>query len=251
MRAFAKTIGLSSGGISRVLNGNLRISAARAKEISEKLRLTILEEDLFQSLLEAEAMESKPSRQTQYLSLTRKICAKIGIWKRLQQVSKEIPLFYSIEAITLMNLLRVGLKPTRAKELALLFNKSEFDIEQLIDRLRNENWISGEWGTFVVNRTASLFAVEGQFKQIKELYRSLFHLCMDHIEHKTADERVVGFESIVIDDRLWPELKEITHGYLDRVAELSQQSQNPNLVVQSVAGCFVVHSSTLKTKGKN
>lgn len=238
LRAFAKKIGLSPGGLSQVMNGKKGLSPERAHSIGQALELTEPEVDYLLALVQMESARA-PALRLQYLSKLKELNPKLVEGPEFQQSLLDLENFklisdwYGLAVLELVTVVREDWTPAAiAKRLGI----SKIEAATTLDRLLKLDLIqsspSGSYrrvkGSMVVRPSVPDEAIRKYYSGVHD--RSL--------ESLSQDERASGAQVFAFDPDQLEEVKEMVDDFLLRLNKLAMKGKRRSEVYQALANVF-------------
>lgn len=240
LRAFAKQLGLTPGGMSRLMNGKMELSVNRAMEISEKLGLTEEETDTFINLVQLSKAKTNSSKE--------QILKKIEKLQGVPIHDLSVDHFKLISEWYPMAILRITAEPKMSRTIsgiAKALGITNAEVSQTVERLKRLELIEeDEKGNF----TRATDHVQINFKKDHEAarayYGALTKLMLNNIETENRNTRSIGSEVLVFDKTQIEHVRKITDEYLNQLIALSKKSQKKEQLYQAISSVFEIKGKT-------
>jgi uncharacterized protein (TIGR02147 family) len=250
LRAFAKKLGLSPGGLSQILARKKHLSVTRAHGIAKSLGLDAKETERFLLLVQIEG--------------TKNIALKSELYERLQKFSSpEQPPAHNltIDQFRLISdwfgpatceyLTGISGKATAA-DIANRLNITRAEADAVIERLiRLEMIEKTETGEYkaVAERHRIESAVPSE--AIRNYYESVIDRVRDSVKTQSPQEKVIAADVFAFDPSQLDEVRKLTDGYLGKLQALAKNGKNRTEVYQAFTDVFRLTNPAEKPKTQN
>jgi uncharacterized protein (TIGR02147 family) len=235
LRAFARDLGLSPGGLHQVLNGRKPLSVARAAQLAKRLRL---EGPAYEKFVLAAQIEKASDPEHRELLLER--------LRQLEPESKHTQL--SIDQFRVISdwyhfaiyeSLDLNLKDFTPKKLSQRLGITLVEVREAIERLERLEFIVRDAdGTPKKNKHHLLIDSATPSEAIRKAYRQVIDKGEQAITSQSPREKVIGIETFALDPQQIPELKELTDRYFDQVLELAARGKKRTEIYQAFVEVF-------------
>lgn len=248
MRAFAKKLGLSSGGLSLILNRKKKLSVARAYEIAVALELNSEEADYFVTLVMHESANSEQAK-IQCLEKLKSINPILKHSTDLRQSFLDLEHFKFISewyGLAILELISGVEGIWNAPTIARRLNISKTDTEVMLERLEQLEMI--EKRGFNYHRlTDSLFINSALPNEgLKSYYEGIHDKSKESVRLQSPKEKIIASQVFAFDPKQLEEAEKLTNDYLNKLEALSLKSEKKIEVYQAITNIF-----RLTNKGEN
>ncbi len=235
LRAFARDLGISPGGLHKILNGLKSLSIARAGELARKLRLEGPEYEKF--VLAAQLEKARDPAHREILMSRYRVLEPESVHTDL--TIDQFRIISEWYHLPIYEALDLGAKDFTPKKLAHRFGITVVEAKAAIERLeRLELIVRDEAGLPRKNSPHILFASAVPSEAIRKCYRGLLEKCADAVETQSPQEKVIGAETFTFDPKQLPQLKELTDRYFEQVLELAASGKKRTEVYQAFVEVF-------------
>ncbi len=236
MRAFARQLGLTPGGLSRLLNGKLDLSVERSMEICAKLALDEKETENFLNLVQFKKAKSTAVKE--------KILRKIERANGAPMFDLSVDHFKMISEWYPMAVLKIAGEPKMNRSPQAIAKKlgiTTSEVNQAAERLKRLELIEevkGELHRVPEQEVLAEFKVDND--AVKKYYLELLAKAQENIEKEKAITRSVAAKVLIFDDDQIEAVRKITDEYHQKLGELSSKSKKKEKVYQSFASVFEI-----------
>lgn len=236
LRAFATALGLSSGGLSRILKGEKNLSLERASQIASKLNLSSAEAEYFVLLVQANNAKTPELRET-FLERLNSVRPGGKIFDLSVDHFKVISDWYHLAILEALDVVGLEFEP---KAIAKFLGITPIEAELAIERLVRLELIEFKAGKAKPVRTVNRLLVESNVPKdaMRKYYRQTLQKALESVDAQTPDEKVIGTEVFAFDSNQLEEARKISHRYLDEMLALSKKSKNKRALYQVCAQFF-------------
>jgi uncharacterized protein (TIGR02147 family) len=240
LRAFAKKLGLSAGGLSLVLNKKKKLSSERAHDIARALELKADEADYFMAMIQLEGAKSETLRM-EYLDKLRKMNPKLNHSKNLKQTILPLEHFKLVSewyGLAILELLSGVEGKWTSSAIQRKLKLSKIEVEVMLERLGRLEMIEecdGEYRRVVDTVMVSSHAPN---EALRNYYEAIHDKSKQSIRTQSPEEKVIGWQVFAFDPTQLDEVRKLTDEYLTKLEELSLQGKNKSEVYQALTNVF-------------
>jgi uncharacterized protein (TIGR02147 family) len=245
MRAFARTLGISPGGLSQILNRKIKLSIDRAHEIASKLQVSSKQVERFLTLVEIESATNVGRK----LELIQKLDRKKGATDLAVDNFNLIASWYGFAILVFVTECASPLSVSLiARRLGITKAAVEVTLERL-SRLELIEIIKSDARELKVKRLHDTVLVQTEFasEALKKYYLELQSKTTESLSDQTPDTRVSGSQVFAFDRTQVPEIKRLSDKYLDDLENLAAKGKKRSEIYQAVTHVFQL---TKDIKGK-
>ena len=241
MRAFAKKLGLSAGGLSLILNRKKKLSVDRAYEVAQALELDAEASEYFTTLVQLEGAKSDALR-IQFLDKVRALNPNINASKDLKQSILSLEHFKLISdwyGLAVLELVSNAEGNWTSKNISKKLGLHKIDVEIVLERLLKLELIEEiEEGAFV--RVVDSLMIESQVpnEAIRKYYQGVHAQSLKSLEEQTPAEKVIGAQVFAFDPTQIEEVRKLTDEYLKKLNSLAAEGKNRTEVYQAITNVF-------------
>jgi uncharacterized protein (TIGR02147 family) len=246
LRAYAKHLGLSPGGLSQILSGKKKLSVERAEVIAERMGLKSLERDVF--LLKVEWASAKTEKRKSWILDQMRALSPTEVTHSVS--ADEFESFSRWYGLPLHELVR--LRPgIQVSEIAQFFSVPAPEVKDLCERMiRLKLLVSSESGALSTAVPYVHIASENRNQIIQAYYRELLPKIEDAVVNLTPKERAAGAEVFSISDDQLPEVTRLTNQYLDDLQKLTEKAGESVRIYQALSVVFPLQKTALKNSSR-
>ncbi len=236
LRAFARDIGLSPGGLSQIFSGKKRLSVDRADDISKRLKLNANEAEVFLTLVERGSTSSDSRRA----DLSEKISILRGDNAALNLTLDQFRLLSSWYGFAILELITVCDPTLSNKAIAKRLNISATEVELTLERLLRLELIEPGKGKqrFVRTRDNFLFSTEVPVEALQRYYKDVNILIEKAVMTQGKKERASGGQVIAFDPKQLEEVRKRINAFLDDLNAFAEKGKNRTEVYQAITHFF-------------
>lgn len=247
LRAFAKKINISPGGLSQILNQQKKISLDRALNISRLLNLSERETSYFSRLVQADSIANQNSR-IKWLDELNLDFSEFSTTRNLE--IDQFRLISDWYGLAILQWITHFPKRTSVSEIAEAFKIKVSDVSRSLERLCHLEIIEKS-GADQFKILTDRIEVTSQIPSevIQSYYRSLLPIIEHNISAQDSRERVIGAEVMAFDDSQIDEVRKLSDEFLISLQKLSMKSKNKKSVYQAFFNFFKL--STNKDREKS
>ena len=242
MRAFAKKLELSAGGLSLILGRKKRLSAERAAEIARALELEDKEAEYF-VLLNQLGTAKSASYRTQILEKIHAIRATHGHTGSDHTVLsvdqfRMISEWYGFACLELIT--RVSNKQGwGSRQISERLGITPAEADAMVERLKRLGLVNEiEPGKFVRTATSVTVSSEVPNEALRSYYESVHQRSQDSIRSQGPDAKAIGAQVFAFDPADLPQIKKLMDEYLLALGDLAVRGKNRTEIYQAVANIF-------------
>jgi len=249
MRAFAKLLGLSPGGLSLILTRKKRLSFERAHEIARRLDLSPQTLEQFILLIQLDGT-SDPRLKSELQSKLAELQGGKAIFDLGVDQFKLIADWYGLAILILFT--EVHPTPSR-KNAAKYLGISLYEVDATLERLQRLELIEKAGGDFErpkFKRPIDTIVVEAlkPNEAIRSYYRNLIPKCLTAIDSQTPAEKVIGSQTFAFDPEQLDEVRTLTDRYLDSLNALSAKGKKRTQLYQAFCNVFRLTQTPIKSE---
>jgi len=223
LRSFAKHLGLSPGGLSRVLKGDKNLSLDRAALVAHKLGLNAEETSFFCLLVRYAQAKSPESRAIAFEQIQ---ASQVGVpaFDLSVDFFRLISDWYHLAIYEMTQIEDMDFSPSVVAK-ALGIHPQE--VEAALQRLQRLELIEpitqkGDRPKRLKNQLLVSSPIPNE--AMRKHYRQILEKASDALETQTPEERVSASETLIFDQEQMSEIKHLTDQYLELLSKLSQKS---------------------------
>ncbi len=239
LRAFAKQLGLSPAGLTRILQGQKNLSLDRASEIARKLALGEKETEYLYTLIQ--------------MGSTKNADVKAAFQDRLNQIRGTTPTYdlsvdhfklisdwYHLAIYEMVDVDGVDFTPAG---IASFLGISKPEAELAIARLLRLELITIENGR--PRRLTNDLLVSSQIpnEAMRKHYRQILDKALKAVDEQSPSEKVIGTQTFAFDPEQLPEASKLTAQYLQAMCELAARSSKRTEMYQLFTEFFKLNTS--------
>ncbi len=223
MRAFAKQIGLGQSAVSQVLAGKKNLSLETAAKIASKLKLNEEESEYFRLLVQMESTKDQDLKKT-FLNRAQLLNPKKSIGDLAVDQFALIADWYHI-AIEYLTELKDF--PFTSEEIAKRLGISKVEAEAAMERLLRLKLIEKDEKS-KYRKATGYVVTESPIpnEALRRFHRQMLEKTIDSIETQSPQEKFIGTETFAISKDLLPKLFNEADQFLQKLAQLSEESKN-------------------------
>lgn len=241
LRAFAKKIGLSPGGLSQIMNGKKNLSVERAHAIGLALELDPQETEYFLSLVQLESAKA-PALKLQYLEKVKLLNPKLEGSKDLKQTLLTLDHFKLISdwyGLAIIELVTIVEGEWTATSIAKKMGLSKIEVENTLTRLTNLELIEQTAdGHFVRIAGAVMIHASVPNEAIRNYYTGVHQRSLESLTTQTVAEKVIGAQVFAFDPAQIDEVRELADQFLNQLNELAKKGKHRTQVYQAITNIF-------------
>lgn len=226
LRAFARDLGISAPRLSRILNGDLNLSAEAATKIAGVLSLKGLEQSMFVSLAEASSARSKTKQVEAFKD-----------FKKLYSQSQSTISMDTFNVISewfhygLMALIETKFFINDTEWMASQLGIKKIQVEEALERLlRLDMILKDEEGNLSVEQSFTLDSQLVSQKALRQYHEQLISKALNALMEQTVQERFVYSSVFAVDTNSLSDLKK----YIEKLHHTSDATaaahENKNAV---------------------
>jgi uncharacterized protein (TIGR02147 family) len=247
LRAFARKLGLSPGGLSLILSNKKRLSADRAADVARALDLKEREAEYFIHLSQLKFAKSAGYR-TQILEKLFELRSKEAPSKNWTKAALAVDQFKLISewyGLPCLELITETPGPWSPRKVAESLDITQAEADAMIERLKRLKLVD-EVSTGVFERKTSTVVVESAVpnEAIRSYYESVQRRSEESIHKQDPSEKSIGAQVFAADPADLPQIKKLTDDYLSALNELAARGKNRTIVYQAVANVFRLSTPT-------
>lgn len=229
MRAFAAQIGLTQAAVSQVLSGKRGLSVDTAIRIGKELGLSESENEYFRVLVQLEGTRN-PDLKSSLMTRAQELNFRRPIKNLSVDLFRLIADWYHLPIKNLLRLKKFDFTPaTISARLGVSKLEAECAIERLV-RLKMIEPGSTKKGHYRVTDARIQIRSEVPNEALRRFHRQMLEKAIESLETQTPQEKILGSETFAISDRLLPEARKIAEDFFQKMAALSEQSEDRNQV---------------------
>ncbi len=244
MRAFAKKLGLSPGGLSQILAAKKKLSFDRAFIISEKLGLSATDRDYFLLLVQKELAGVS--------ALAAEIESKLRAQHGYQGTSLALEQFQLISewyGLAILEMITHFASNWTVFQMAKHLGISHAEAQSAVDRLeRLQLIVKKPDATFQRNFDRLLVDSQTPSEAIRNYYSGVLNEAKGSIQTQTPKQKVVGTEVFAFDVDQIEDVRQITENYLHQLNELAQKGKTRDQVYQAFVDVFCLGTPKREAK---
>lgn len=235
LRAFARRLGISPGGLSQILGRKKRLSLQRAHEFAQRLGLTGSEAEYFLLLVQLDSAESLSLRA----ALSEKLRALSNQEGSVHNLELEqFRLISEWHGLAILEYLSTD-RPTGVREIASFFDLPASAVQTTLERLLRLELIEPTTeGSF--RRVPERVLIEASVpnEAVRNYYSGVLERAQQSVQTQTPKEKVIGTEVFNFDPADLQEARELTDAYFRQLTDLAARGKNRTAVYQAVVNVF-------------
>jgi len=242
LRAFAKNLGLSPGGLSQIIGGKKRISLNRAHDIAQKIPWTKQEKDIFLLIVQLETTKSVDLK----FELLNKIIKKSKFQQPKQSNlnDEKFKLMADWCSVAILEMISNFASKWDTNKIGAYLNISKKVVEVTIERLIKIGIIELQKnGSYKRLKDHILLSSDNPNTTLQLYYESCLEQIKKSIRNQTPKEKVIGTEVMAFDPDQLDEVRSITDDYFQQLCDLSKQGKNRTHIYQSMAIFYRLNQS--------
>lgn len=236
LRAFSRLLGLTPGGLSRLLRGQMSLSLSRAIEIAEKLTLNEKDTETFLNLIQLEKAKTGESKE--------KILKKLNRTRKQEVTELSVDHFKTISEWQPMAILRitaVAEMDRSAKGVAKTLGISSSEAMQALERLKRLDLVTEDEEQYSrISKQEVYTKFQHDHEAARKYYRQLMDRLNHNLETKKADSRAMSAQVLVLDEEQLETARKLTLEYHQKLVTLSEQSKTKKTVYQALTTVFEI-----------
>lgn len=248
LRSFARKLGLSSGGLSHILNSKKKLSVDRAHEIATALKLNEQEKKYFLLLTQIHSTKAQARKLELYEEIQKLHGERVGT-KDLS--IEQFRLISEWQGFAILQYVSVISQTASASEIAHFFGISKTEVELTLERLCKLELIEKNEHAYTPTNDRVLVSSSIPTEAIQNYYESVNEKSVTSIRTQTPQEKVIGTEVFAFDPEQLEEVRKLTDQYLDGLLKLAKKGKNRNQVYQVFTNVFRLNTQPKKPKVKN
>jgi uncharacterized protein (TIGR02147 family) len=251
LRSFAKQIGLSPAGLSRIFKGDKNLSLDRSVSIAEKLMLSKAEAEYFFLLVQFEQtkkVELKSSLQDRLRTFRTSVEGAAGFDDLSFDYFQVLSDWYSLP---ILEVLQIPGFEFSSETISKFFGIKKIEAEMAIDRLKRLELLEITPGGKPV-RLKNYLLVSSKIpsEAIRKYYKQIAQKVTDSIDGQSPQQKVIGTETFAFDCSQIEEARAITENYFTQMKTLAQKSRNRTDIYQVFVNFFRLNQLEGKRKEK-
>lgn len=242
LRAFAKKCGLSPGGLSLILNQKKKLSASRAHEIAQALRLSPKECDYFVLLAQMENAKNSGLKSSLYEKAKNFYPEQQSIHNLSLEQFRLISEWYGLAILEYITTIS-GEKTST--ELAQYFGIQKIEVETTLDRLLKLEIIEKTAQGY--KRTADRILVSSGVpnEAIRNYYQGVLEQSKKSITTQTPKQKIIGTEVFAFDVDQISQVTQLTDRYLNALLKIAKKGKNRKDVYQVFVDVFRLNEEVI------
>jgi Helix-turn-helix. len=234
LRAFAQSIGISSGRVSEIFNGKRTLTAKNAAKVLENLKLDLGERKKWQNLIEGSA--PSPTRQleeAQFCLIADPIHYAILCLMETQS-------FYKMKLVAAKKRksVKASLLETEIQWMSERLEKPRMEIELALQNLELLQFVNSRDGHYILTLEEGLeTTTEVPSKALRESHKKSLHRALEKIDTVAIEDRSVTSMTMAIDVKNLPEAKRLIKEFrlsLSQLLETGTKSEVYDLNIQLI-----------------
>jgi len=252
MRAFARKLELSPGGLSLILSNKKKLSAERAAEIARALELNDKETEYFVLLSQLSGAKSD-SYRAQVLEKLMGLRARRTRGASWESASLSVDQFRMISewyGFAILELVTRTPGPWTSRSVAERLGITPAEADAMMDRLKRLKLMQ-ETSAGKFDRLTASVAVSAAIpnEAIRSYYEGVHHRSGESIRSQSPQEKAIGTQVFAFDPADLPEVKRLTDQYLLSLNQLASRGKNRTEIYQAIANVFKLTKKKL-SKGR-
>jgi uncharacterized protein (TIGR02147 family) len=232
LRAFAQSIGISSGRVSEIFSGKRTLTTKNAQKVLENLRLDMVERKKWQKLIEGAAIN--PTRQleeAQFCLIADPVHYAILCLMETQS-------FYKMKLVAAKKRksLKSSLLDSEILWMSERLKKPRMEIELALQNLKLLQFISDDEGHYQLTLNEGLeTTTEIPSMALRESHKKTLHSALEKIDKVAIEDRSVTSMTMAIDVKNLPEAKRLIKEFrvsLSQLLEAGTKSEVYDLNIQ-------------------
>lgn len=223
LRAFARDLAVPAPKLSQYLNGTCGLSAKRATELAQKIRLGALEKELFVCSVEASHARDSLTRDR---NLERLSLLLSNTFSELNL--EKFQLIRDWYHLAILELTTMKGFRSDVAWIARALSVPEDKVREALKRLvhlglldqSQENWAQTEKDLETPNDISS--------SAIRDYHQQMLELAEVKLEQVPVEKREFGSMIFSVNDELVPELKQVIRSFQKEIAALIEKNSNKN-----------------------
>ncbi len=240
MRAFAKKLGMSPGGLSLVLSRKKKLSSERAHQVAQALELKPEEIDYFMTMIQLEGTKSETLR-LEFLEKLKRLNPKLNQSSDLKQSLLPLEQFRLISewhGLAILELLSGVKGRWTIRAIQKKFDLPKIEIEVMLERLMKLEMVEEKNGEYVRVVDALMVTSSAPNEALRKYYEAIHDKSHESIRSQSPDEKVIGWQVFAFDPNQLEDVRKMTDEYLTKLEKLSLKSKNRSEVYQALTNVF-------------
>lgn len=219
LRAFAQSIGISSGRVSEIFNGKRSLTANNAKKVLETLKLDLIERKKWQNLIEGSTNPTQQLEDAQFCLIADPIHYALLCLMETQSFYK-----MKLAAAKKSKAARSILRESEIQWMAKRLEKPKLEIELALQNLKTLQFISEDESHYqlVLDRALET-TTEVPSAALRESHKKTLLAAVDKIDKVPVELRSVTSMTMAIDTKNLPEAKRLIREFRKSLSALLEQ----------------------------
>jgi uncharacterized protein (TIGR02147 family) len=241
MRAFAKRLGYSAGGLSMILSKKKKISVERGHEVAQALQLNEKETEYFIALIHLESAKS-PTLRMKYLEKIKELnplLAKQGDMKKSLLSLEHFKLISEWYGLAILELVTAVKGSWTAASVAKKLGLTRLEAELVLERLMNLEMIEVN-AKGLYQRCVDTLMVEAHVpnEALRLYYEGLHRQSLQSVRSQSPQEKIIGSQVFAFDPSNLEEVRTLTYKYLDDLNEIAMSGKKKTELYQALTNVF-------------
>jgi uncharacterized protein (TIGR02147 family) len=236
LRAFAKKLGLSPGGLSLILSRKKQLSLSRAYVLADCLELNDSEKERFLLLVQLETAKSSKVKHETYEKLKHLSSGQSEVFNLSLEQFQMISEWYGLAMLEMITHFAGDWSSTQMAE---YLGIPKVDAEVMLDRLQRLELIEQN-ADGNLQRVSDRMLVGSKVpnEAIRKYYHGVIQKSDASVEGQSPAEKIIGTEVFAFDPEQLEEVRKKTDEYLDSLLALARSGKNRTEVYQVMANVF-------------
>ena len=235
LRAFAKKLGITPGGLSQILARKKRLSLSRAHEVAQRLELSEIEKEHFLLLVQLETAKSTQSKALIYEKIKLNTPSGAPAFNLSLEHFRMISDWYGLAILEMITHF-AGNWP--AVKIAEFLTIPKVDVEVMLERLVRLELIEKTKTGYARCCDRLLVHSATHSEAIRNYYHGVYARADQSVDTQTAQEKVAGAEVFAFDPSQLEEVKKMNDAFLDSLLKLARQGKQRTEIYQVVTNIF-------------
>jgi uncharacterized protein (TIGR02147 family) len=247
LRAFARKLGLSPGGLSLILARKKKLSLARAYEVSEALGLEGKEKEYFLLLAQLESTASVALKAELHERIRRLFPRKSPAQNLAIEQFRMISEWHGLAILELVTSIGAA---WGAPRIAQYLGVPRAEVDAMLERLVRLELIERlDDGSFA--RVADRLLVSSSLpsEAIRKYYEGVLDRARESVRTQSPQEKVAGTEVFAFDPSQLEAVRALTDQYLEDLRQLARQGAAPTEMYQAFVDVFRLNPKPVARAG--
>lgn len=241
LRAFAKCLGLSAAHLSCLLKGKRHLSADKALEVAQKLKLDEQETFYFMELVQSESARSELTRTFLKHKRERAPEEEIEVVQAREQEFEILATWYLVPILAMCDIAETDLT---AAIVGARLGLTKEEATQALSYLARVGLLRKlDDGAFRRSSENLLFKSKTTHQKLRHFHRAMLSRTIQSLYQQSPDERISRTETMAIDTAKLPEAKELVSRFMRDLVKLTTSGKKRSEVYH-----FSLHGFRLTKK---